>query len=239
MSGRAIVTGAGSGIGAATVRRLLAQGWRVACLDRNESAARAVAGDQPVIAVDVADEAAVAEAIAAAESALGGIDALATCAGIYDTTPFFDSTVETFRRVHEVNVTGTFLCVREAARRMRPGGRICTVGSVAGLRGGGLAGTAAYATSKGAVMALSKSAARELGPRGIAVNCVAPGMIDTPFAAAPLANPEIRMRIEGMTSLHRLGTAEEIAEVIAWLLSPAAAYLHGSTVVADGGMVMQ
>ncbi|EFH11304.1 SDR family NAD(P)-dependent oxidoreductase [Pseudoroseomonas cervicalis] len=239
MSGRAIVTGAGSGIGAATVRRLLAQGWRVACLDRNESAARAVAGDQPVIAVDVADEAAVAEAIAAAESALGGIDALATCAGIYDTTPFFDSTAETFRRVHAVNVTGTFLCVREAARRMRPGGRICTVGSVAGLRGGGLAGTAAYATSKGAVMALSKSAARELGPRGIAVNCVAPGMIDTPFAAVPLANPEIRMRIEGMTSLHRLGTAEEIAEVIAWLLSPAAAYLHGSTVVADGGMVMQ
>lgn len=239
MSGRAIVTGAGSGIGAATVRRLVAGGWRVACLDRNAEAARAVAGDQPVIAVDVADEAAVIAAIAEADSALGGIDALATCAGIYETTPFFDSTAETFRRVHEVNVIGTFLCLREAAKRMRRGGRICTVGSVAGLRGGGLAGTASYATSKGAVMTLTKSAARELGPRGIAVNTVAPGMIDTPFAAAPLANPEIRARIEGMTSFQRLGTPEEIAEVIAWLLSPAAAYLHGSTVVADGGMVMQ
>lgn len=238
MSGRAIVTGAGSGIGAATVRCLVAEGWRVACLDRNAEAARAVAGDQPVIGMDVADEAAVIRAIAEAEAALGGIDALATCAGIYETTSFFDSTAETFRRVNEVNVIGTFLCLREAAKRMVRGARICTVGSVAGIRGGGLAGTAPYATSKGAVITLTKSAARELGPRGIAVNTVAPGMIDTPFAAAPLADPAIRTRIEGMTSLGRLGTPEEIGEVIAWLLSPRASYLHGATIVADAGMVM-
>jgi NAD(P)-dependent dehydrogenase (short-subunit alcohol dehydrogenase family) len=235
---RAIVTGAGSGIGAATARLLITQGWTVACLDRNEAAVRDVAGEQPKFIVDVADEAAVVVAFRAAHAALGGLDALATCAGIYETTPFFDSTAETFRRVHEINVIGTFLCVREAARLMQSGGRICTVGSVAGLRGGGLAGTAAYASSKGAVIALTKNAARELGPRGIAVNTVAPGMIETPFVAAPLSDMKVRARIENMTSFGRLGSAAEIAEVIVWLLSPAASYVHGSTVVADAGMVM-
>lgn len=235
---RAVVTGAASGIGAATARLLMARGWQVACLDRNAAALQDVAAGQPALAVDVADEAAVMAAFRDAAAALGGIDALATCAGIYETTPFFESTAATFRRVHEVNVIGTFLCVREAARAMQAGGRICTVGSVAGLRGGGLAGTAAYAASKGAVIALTKNAARELGPRGIAVNTVAPGMIDTPFVTVPLANPAIRTRIEAMTSFGRLGTAGEIAEVIAWLLSPAASYVHGATIVADAGMVM-
>lgn len=235
---RAVVTGAGSGIGAATARLLIARGWRVACLDRNAAAAELAAPGQPVFAVDVADEAAVNDAFRGAVATLGGIDALATCAGIFETTPFFDSTAETFRRVHEVNVIGTFLCLREAARAMQAGARICTVGSVAGLRGGGLAGTVAYAASKGAVIAMTKNAARELGPRGIAVNTVAPGMIETPFVTAPLSDPATRLRVERMTSFGRLGTAEEIAEVIVWLLSPVASYVHGATIVADAGMVM-
>lgn len=235
---RAVVTGAGSGIGAATARLLAARGWRVACLDRNAAAAEQMVPGQPVFAVDVADEAAVNDAFRAAVATLGGIDALATCAGIFETTPFFDSTAATFRRVHEVNVIGTFLCLREAARAMQAGARICTVGSVAGLRGGGLAGTVAYAASKGAVIAMTKNAARELGPRGIAVNTVAPGMIETPFVTVPLSDPATRLRVEGMTSFGRLGTPDEIAEVIAWLLSPAASYVHGATIVADAGMVM-
>ena len=238
MSGRAVVTGAGSGIGAATARLLMAEGWRVACLDRDAAAIQAIAEDGLAISVDVADEAAVVAAMRAAYEALGGLDAMATCAGIYETTPFFQSTAETFRRVHDINVIGTFLCIREAAGLMQRGGRICTVGSVAGLRGGGLAGTVSYATSKGAVMTMTKSAARELAPLGIAVNTVAPGMIDTPFVTTPLSDPTIRARIEGMTPLSRLGTAEEIAAVITWLLSDRASYLHGATVVADGGMVM-
>lgn len=169
---------------------------------------------------------------------LGGIDALATCAAMYDTTPFFDMTADTFRRMHDVNVTGTFLCLREAARHMAHGGRICTVCSIAGLRGGGLAGNAAYAASKGAVITLMKSAARELGPRGIAVNAVAPGVIDTPLVGAPLADPALRRRVEEMTGLGRLGTADEIAAVIVWLLSSQASYVHGATIVADAGMVV-
>ncbi|HXQ39684.1 MAG TPA: SDR family oxidoreductase [Candidatus Udaeobacter sp.] len=235
---RAVVTGAGSGIGAATARLLIERGWQVACLDRDLAAARRTAGDNPSIAVDVADEAAVVRAFAEVGRNMGGLDALATCAGIFETTPFFDTTAETFRRIHDVNVVGTFLCLREAVGLMQAGARICTVASVAGLRGGGLSGTVSYASSKGAVLALTKNAARVLGPRGIAVNTVAPGVIDTPFVAGALSEPGTRQRLEGLTAFGRLGTAEEIAEAIFWLLSPASSFVHGATLVADGGMVM-
>jgi NAD(P)-dependent dehydrogenase (short-subunit alcohol dehydrogenase family) len=236
---RVAITGAGSGIGAATARLFIERGHRVACLDRNLEAARQVAGaDHLAVAVDVADEESVSGAFAEVKEAFGGLDALATCAGIYETTPFDETTVAMFRRIHDVNVIGTFLCLRAAVELMQPGARICTVASVAGLRGGGLAGTVSYATSKGAVLAMTKNAARVLGPRGIAVNTIAPGMIDTPFAAGPLSDPAIRTRVESMTSFNRLGTAEEMAPVIAWLLSPEASYVHGATLVADGGMVM-
>jgi NAD(P)-dependent dehydrogenase (short-subunit alcohol dehydrogenase family) len=235
---RVVVTGAGSGIGAATARLLLEKGWQVACLDRDPAAAKKIAGSASVITADVSDESAVVRAFDEVRKLFGGLDALATCAGIYDTTPFFEVTAEIYRCIHDVNVIGTFLCLREAAKMMQSGARICTVSSVAGLRGGGLAGTAAYASSKGAILALTKNAARVLGPKGIAVNAIAPGMIDTPFAAAPLSDPVTRQRIEGMTSFNRLGTPEEIGAAIVWLLSPEASYVHGATLVADGGMVM-
>jgi NAD(P)-dependent dehydrogenase (short-subunit alcohol dehydrogenase family) len=235
---RVVVTGAGSGIGAATARLLLEKGWQVACLDRDPAAAKKIAGSASVITADVSDESAVVRAFDEVRKLFGGLDALATCAGIYDTTPFFEVTAEIYRRIHDVNVIGTFLCLREAAKMMQSGARICTVSSVAGLRGGGLAGTAAYASSKGAILALTKNAARVLGPKGIAVNTIAPGMIDTPFAAGPLSDASIRQRIEGMTSFNRLGTPEEIAAAIVWLLSSEASYVHGATLVADGGMVM-
>ena len=235
---RVAITGAGSGIGAATARLMLDSGWQVACLDRDLNAARRVAGDHLAIGVDVADEAAVVAAFHEVGKQLGGLDALATCAGIYETTPFFETTVEQFRRLHDVNVIGTFLSIREAAGLMLPGGRVCTVASVAGLRGGGLAGTVSYASSKGAILALTKNAARALAERGIAVNTVAPGMIETPFAAKPLSDPSIRARIEGMAVQNRLGTPEEIAEAIAWLLSSRSSFCNGTTLVADGGMIM-
>ncbi len=235
---RTIVTGAASGIGAALARLLIAEGGRVACLDRDRESAARIAGAHPAIACDVANEASVTRAIAESAAALGGLDALATCAGLADTTPSLEIDVATFRRMHEVNVIGTFLCIREAAARMQRGGRICTVASIAGLRGGGLSGTAAYAASKGAVLALTKNMARVLGPRGIAVNAIAPGSTETPMLAAALADPANRARLEGMNALGRIGTAEEIAAAIGWLLSPAASYVHGATLVADGGLMM-
>jgi NAD(P)-dependent dehydrogenase (short-subunit alcohol dehydrogenase family) len=235
---RIVVTGAASGIGAATARLLASEGHQLVCMDRDAAALKDVAGAQAAITLDVSDEAAVIAAFREAGERLGGLDGLATCAGIYETTPFFETTAAIFRRVHEVNVIGTFLCLREAAKLMAPGSRICTVGSVAGLRGGGLAGTVSYASSKGAVMAMTKNAARALGERGIAVNTVAPGMIETPFVTQPLSDPDIRRRIEGMAIQNRLGTAEEIAQAIAWLLSPQSSFCTGMTLVADGGMVM-
>ncbi len=237
----AIVTGGASGIGRAVCELLCRDGYRVAVADRDKAGADAVAHhiDGVAFEVNVADEASVAAMFDAAVDALGGtLDALATPAGIADTTPFLELDAATFRRVHEVNVIGTFLCVREAAKRMRSGGRIVTVASVAGKRGGGLSGTAAYAASKGAVLALSRSAARALAPQGITVNCVAPGPTLTPMLDRPFANPGQRERVEGMTLLGRSAEASEIAEAIVWLLSPRASYVAGETLTVDGGLML-
>ena len=139
----AIVTGGASGIGRAVCELLAKEGYRVAVADRDKKGAEEVAHhiDGYAFEVDVADEASVIALFDRALETFGGtLDALATPAGIADTTPFMDLTVETFRRVNDVNVVGTFLCIREAAKRMRAGGRICTVASVAGKRGGGLVG---------------------------------------------------------------------------------------------------
>ncbi len=236
-----IVTGGASGIGRAVCEVLARDGWRVAVADRDEVGARGVAdavGGFP-FTVDVAEEASVAALFERAYEAFGGrLDGLATSAGIVDVTPFFELDAAAFRRVHDVNLIGTFLCIREAALRMRDGGRIVTVASVAGKRGGGLHGTAAYAASKGAVLALTRSAARALAERHIAVNCVAPGPTDTPQVAGPSESPQERSRVEKMTLLGRYADPHEIAEAIAWLLSPAASYLNGETLVVDGGMLL-
>jgi NAD(P)-dependent dehydrogenase (short-subunit alcohol dehydrogenase family) len=237
----AIVTGGASGIGRAVCELLCTEGYRVAVADRDKAGADEVAHhiDGYAFEVDVADEASVSALFDGALQAFGGtLDALATPAGIADTTPFMELTVDTFRRVYDVNVIGTFLCIREAAQRMRPGGRICTVASVAGKRGGGLSGTAAYAASNGAVLALSRSAARALAPQGIAVNCVAPGATLTPMLDEAFSNTEQRKRVEAMTLLGRSGEPREIAEAIAWLLSPRSSYVAGETLTIDGGLML-
>lgn len=121
---------------------------------------------------------------------------------------------------------------------MNRGGRIVTVASIAGIRGGGIFGTGAYAASKAAVIALTKNAARSLGPRGIAVNCVAPGPTNTPINSPMGNDPTIRPRLEASIALGRFAEPNEIAEAIVWLLSSQASYVSGSTLVVDGGMTM-
>ncbi len=238
-SGRRVaVTGAASGIGAATARLLQAQGWRVVCLDRNLAGARATAGPNGLaIEVDVADEASVTRAFKEVDAAFGGLDALVAAAGIINTTPFLETTVAEFRKLFDVNVIGSFLTVREGAKYMQKGARICMVASISSYTGGGYVARGAYATSKGAVLTMMKSCARELGPKGIAVNAVAPGFIDTPFVASAMSDPKRRKEVEA--AVGKVGTAEQIAECCAWLVSPAASFVHGETLIADGGILMR
>jgi NAD(P)-dependent dehydrogenase (short-subunit alcohol dehydrogenase family) len=235
---RAAVTGAASGIGAATARRLMADGWRVACLDRDVDGARVTAGDRGLaLEVDVADEAASIRAFAQLGGEWGGLDALVTAAGVIETVPFLETTPAQFRRLFDINVIGSFLTVREAAKLMQPGSRICMVASISSYTGGGYVATGAYATSKGAVLTMMKSCARALGDRGIAVNAVAPGFIDTPFVASAMNDPVRRQEV--VKAVGKVGTAEQIAECAAWLVSPAASFVHGETLIADGGILMR
>ena len=248
----AVVTVAASGIGAETLALLACRGWRVAGIDIDGMKLKSIVGrinaetpsgidSAPVASAfiaDVANEVTVVAAFRQIESAFGTIDALVTSAGMADMTPFMDLSIDIFRRVYDVNVVGTWLCMREAALRMKPGARICTVASVAGIRGGGLSGTAAYAASKGAVLALTKNAARALGERGISVNTVAPGATETPMIAAPLAIPGNRQRLEAMSVQQRIASPEQIANAVAFLISPESSIVTGSTLVADGGLLM-
>jgi NAD(P)-dependent dehydrogenase (short-subunit alcohol dehydrogenase family) len=251
-----VVTGSASGIGAAAVLALARAGYHTVGLDRNGEGANDLALqaelDAPgtkhqAIRCDVTDEGAVVAAFNAAQAFLGRIDALVTSAGVVDTTPFMDISVAKFREVHDINVIGTFLCLREAARHMRTQaprahcaerGVICAIASIAGLRGGGLSGTAAYAASKGGVIALAKNAARVLAADGIRVNTLSPGATDTPMIAEPLQNPAHRERIENLAAQKRIGQADEIASGIVYLISPQASFTHGAHLVIDGGIVL-
>ena len=216
----------------------MAAGWRVACLDRNIDGARLTAGtDGVAIEIDVADEVSSAHAFAEAGAAWGGLDALVTAAGVIETTPFLETTPAQFRRLFDINVIGSFLSVRDGSKHMQRGARICMVASISSYTGGGYVASGSYATSKGAVLTMMKSCARALGDQGIAVNAVAPGFIDTPFVASAMSDPERRKEV--VAAVGKVGTAEQIAECCAWLVSPAAEFVHGSTLIADGGILMR
>ncbi|NHZ99501.1 SDR family oxidoreductase [Massilia sp. CCM 8734] len=238
----AVVTGAAAGIGAATAAALARDGYDVACLDRDEvplaGPDTGAGGARRAFRLDVCDEDAVAHVFADIMAWRGRIDALATCAGIVDTSALAELDAARFMQVVGVNLLGSFLPIKAAAAHMRTGGRICTVSSVAGLRGGGLAGTIAYAASKGGVIAMSKTMARELGPRGITVNCIAPAVIRTPMLDRTTAAPGHIERLHGMTALRREGTAAEAAEAIVWYLSEKSSFVSGTTMAVDGGLSM-
>ena len=236
----AVVTGGGSGIGAALCRILCERDYSVAVADIDLPAAKRVAvacGGEP-FPVDVGDEQSVIALFESAHRKFGRLDALATPAAIADTTPFMEITVERWMQIYRINVVGTFLCIREAVKRMQPGGRICTVSSVAGKRGGGLAGTAAYSASKGAVIALTRNAARVFGPKGIAVNGVVPAATATPMGKQVLPNAEAEAHAIAAHPIGRLAAPEEVAKAIAWLLSPDSSYILGEMLNVDGGVMM-
>ena len=237
--GIVIVTGAASGIGLATARRLHADGWPVAMLDRDEAALgreAAVLGSALHRPLDVTDEAAVKAAIAAI-AAEGRIAGLVNSAGIAANIPLEETTVELFRRILDINVIGSFLVGQAVAAEMERtgGGSIVNIASVSGMQGN--TGRTAYGASKGAVITMTKVWAVELAERGIRVNAVSPGPVDTPMVEALHTSAERDSWLVHVP-LRRYSQPEEIASVIAFLIDgEQSSYVTGHVLAIDGGFV--
>ena len=236
----ALVTGAARGIGLATARRFLAEGWRVALLDiEGELLNGAVAGiadpgNTLALTCDVSDAAGVAAAIDAIGKRFGRLDALVNNAGIAVFTPIMETSDADWSRVMEVNLTGPFLCTKAAVPVIREqgGGAIVNITSISGLRASTL--RSAYGTSKAGLAHLTKQLAVELAAVGIRVNAVAPGPVETAMARA-VHSPEIRADYHDAIPLNRYGLEEELAEAIFFLCSDRASYITGQILAVDGG----
>lgn len=236
----ALVTGAGSGIGAAIAERFAAEGAAVLAADRDASGAREVAariGDAATaLEVDVADERAVAAMVDAARDQ-GGPDLLVNVAGIGSTTDAPGTPLEVWNRVMAVNAGGTFLTCKHAIPVMaaRGGGSIVNMASIAGLVG--LRGRAAYCASKGAVIALTRALAVDHVGDGIRVNCICPGTVDSPWIRRLVEEAgESLDALRARQPMSRLGTPAEIAEAALFLSEDAAAFATGTALVIDGGL---
>jgi NAD(P)-dependent dehydrogenase (short-subunit alcohol dehydrogenase family) len=236
---RVVVTGAASGIGRAVALLAAEEGARVACLDRDGAEAAALAASLRLAghaeAVDVSDGSAVQRAMKAAAKALGGIDGVVNSAGLVALGPTVDVAPDTWRRLMDVNLGGTFLVCQAAIPYLQAEEQAAIVNIASAQALMPVAGAAAYAASKGGVESLSKALAAELGPR-IRVNSVCPGLIDTPMNAglkkAPDDGPPVPL---DRYALRRWGQPQEIAAAIVFLLSQDASYITGSTIAVDGG----
>jgi 3alpha(or 20beta)-hydroxysteroid dehydrogenase len=223
-----VVTGAGSGQGAAEAAALAAEGASVIAADlvAPESTSDSVVG----VALDVADAAGWDALAALARDRFGRVDGLINNAGITSRVRIGDVTLEDWNRVLAVNVTGAMLGIQALLPLMGPGASIVNVGSVAGLTGHY---TAAYTTSKWAIRGLTQACAMELGQRGIRVNCVHPGFIETPMTAS--APPVFREANLAITPLERAGRPEEVAALMVFLLSGESSFVNGADIPIDGG----
>jgi 3-oxoacyl-[acyl-carrier protein] reductase len=235
----ALVTGSTRGIGRAIAGTLAACGARVAVVGRDLARAEAVAeeiGEARGFACDVADTASVAKLVADVEQTFGAVDVLVNNAGLTRDNLLMRIKDDDWDAVLDVNLRGAFAAIRAASRGMmkRRWGRVVNVASVVGISGN--KGQANYAASKAGLIGLTKSVAKELASRNILANAVAPGFIDTDMTAA--MTPDARATLSAQIPLERLGTAQDVAGVVAFLASEHAAYITGQVFVVDGGMVM-
>jgi 2-hydroxycyclohexanecarboxyl-CoA dehydrogenase len=242
----AVVTGAGSkrGIGRATAHTLAAAGWNVAVLDLDEGsakdAAHEVADRNRVQAVgvgcDVTNEASVDNALTVLDGALPPVGALVNNAGITSPTPFLEVSGEEWDRIFAVNVRGAF----NVTRRLAPGmaergfGRIVFLSSVSAERGGGVFGGVAYSAAKAAELGFTRALARELGPHGITVNAVAPGLIDTDITGGALEGERKEQLVAGIP-VGRNGRVADVADLITYLCREETGYITGATYDVNGG----
>ncbi len=238
----ALVTGGSQGIGAAIARRLGAAGAHVAVAARNEEKARAVAGEiaaaggsAEALRLDVADPASVAAGFKALVEKHGKLDVLVNNAGITDDGLILRMGKPAWDRVLATDLTGVFLAAQEAAKvmvRKKIAGRIINITSVVGLMGN--AGQTNYAAAKAGVIGFTKALAREIGSRGITVNAVAPGYIETAMTDAMTA--EAKEALVGEIVLGRLGKPDDVAGAVLWLASDEAAYVTGVCLNVSGGL---
>ncbi len=232
----ALVTGAARGIGLATAKRFLADGWQVAMADRDgDELTLAVTGlaNAHAIVADVSDSASVTAMISQTLSRCGGIDALVNNAGVADFGPIDATDFARWRHVMDVNLDGVFLVTQAAIPALKAThGAIVNIASISGLRASTL--RVAYGTSKAAVIQLTLQQAVELGEFGIRANCVAPGPVRTKLAMA-VHSPAIVAAYHDAIPLNRYGSETEIAEVIHFLCSDRASYVTGQTIAVDGG----
>jgi glucose 1-dehydrogenase len=244
---RAIVTGASSGIGKATAQRLGREGANV-CVNyysgKEQGAAdevvasieRAGPGEAVAVQADVGNETDVERMVAETVTAFGGLDILVNNAGIEKQIPLLETSQQDWERILRTNLTGTFLCLREAGKVMADagGGVIVNMSSVHEFIP--WPGFAPYCASKGGVKLLMETAARELAPKNIRVINIAPGAIVTPINKFVLDDPEAKHAVEEEIPVGRMGEPEEIAAVVVWAASGEASYVTGTTIVVDGGM---
>ncbi len=241
---QAIVTGGGSGIGAAIVRAMAAEGARVAVVDISAERGQAVADEVggPSFAANVIDAEAVEQAVTDAVEVLGGLTCLVNNAGIGSLKPLHEYTTKEWDLLVDVNLKGTFNCLRSAVPHLEASGRaggqasVVNIASVSGIRP--TRGESPYGAAKAGIIALTMSGALEYGPDGIRVNCVAPGFIRSPLTEFAFSVPEYIEAIEAGTPLGRTGTAEEVADVVVFLASDAARFVTGVNLVVDGGSML-
>lgn len=230
---RALVTGGLSGIGAAVVRLLEARGARVITLDRDEDAG---------VVADIRDAAAVERAVGQAEQMLGGPpDLLVASAGIYRIESLLTLEAASWDAVLETNLRGVFLACQAVARRLvaaKMPGTIINLSSAAALTSDFSEPAVHYTASKAGVVGLTRHMAVELAPHGIRVNCVCPGVIDTPMLRVMDDREAGERYLREGVPLGRLGTADEVADAIVFLASPAAAYITGVALPIDGGATL-
>ena len=248
---RALVTGGGRGIGRQVALDLAKAGVRVAVAARTRAEVEAVARDAGAgavaLTVDVADPASVRALFADARAALGGIDILVSAAGVAPSAPLVKTTDEQWRQAIDVNLSGSFHCLRETLPAMAAAGwgRVVNVASIAGKTG--MPYIAAYAASKHGVLGLTKVAALEYAAQGVTVNAVCPGYVDTPMTDVSvrrivektgMAEKDIRQRLADSSPQKRLYTVEEVAALVLFLCGDGAAGINGQALSIDGGTVV-
>jgi NAD(P)-dependent dehydrogenase (short-subunit alcohol dehydrogenase family) len=235
----AIITGAGSGIGAATARTLSERGDQVVCADVKLDAANQIAAALPdamAVEVDVSSGASCDRMVEEAVRKFGDVDSIVTCAGVEKHGLGHEFSEEDFDWIMGVNLKGTWLSARAAVRAMIKaghGGTVVMIGSINSVVGN--PGASAYCASKGGVLMLGKTLALDWAPFGVRVNIIGPGVVDTPMSARSLADPEKRARMMDKTPLGRPAPPSEIASVVAFLTSDASSFMTGAYLPVDGG----